>query len=110
MQEFAWIAIVAGAAIPAAIAWRRSRRGPALPPAPVAPAPKGSQPVHVTRNARELMRERGVSQQDLELVIKRPDRSTACPDQGSVRLERKIGGGVVKVWVTLPGPLTARSW
>lgn len=52
-----------------------------------------------TNHVRERMRQRGVTQAEIELVLGSPMRQTACVADHSVRFERQISGRVLKVWV-----------
>ena len=58
--------------------------------------------VHLTTHARERMNQRGVSEAELNYVLRAPGRVTADAANGSVRLEREVPGGSVKVWVVAP--------
>lgn len=92
-------AIIAGAlllflAAVAYFTWRRSRSQDL--PAPLS--------VRYTNHARERMRERLVSEAEIETVLAGPARSVEDPANRSVRLERDFGDRTLKVWVASPWP------
>jgi len=50
------------------------------------------------------MRERDVDEAAILAVIASPATSTFDPNKDSFRLERKVGGLLLKVWVRAPWP------
>lgn len=93
-------------AVLALVALRLLRR-PTRPTAPTRPAvprlPAGAE-VRWTTHARERMSQRGVSIDNVRAVVTRPERAVADAAEGSVRLERDLGGRTLKVWVVAPWP------
>lgn len=96
-------------AVLALVALRLQRRPtrPTRPTAPTRPSvprlPAGTE-VRWTTHARERMSQRGVSSDNVRAVVTRPERAVADAAEGSVRLERDLGGRTLKVWVVAPWP------
>ncbi len=55
-------------------------------------------------HALERLEERGITQAEVELVLEAPESYHDDPNQKSVRLERKLAKGLLKVWVVAPWP------
>lgn len=52
----------------------------------------------------DRMRERHISREQLQLVIDGPETTVYDEKMVSMRLERKIGSRILKVWVRAPWP------
>lgn len=58
----------------------------------------------ITVHARQRMAQRAVTEAQIDQVLLNPDTAENDPDQGSVRLERRLPQGTLKVWVVAPWP------
>lgn len=74
-----------------------------------APQPRMTVPPVYTNHAKERMMQRQVRQHQIEEVIAKPDRQIRDRENGSVRLERQLGGRTLKVWVVAEPWQTAKA-
>lgn len=57
-----------------------------------------------TRHVEQRMRQRGIARADVERVLAAPSRTTRDRRERSVRLDARVGGRPLKVWVAEPWP------
>ncbi|GMA29224.1 DUF4258 domain-containing protein [Arenivirga flava] len=57
-----------------------------------------------TRHIEQRMRQRRIARADVERVVANPARVTRDRDERSVRLDGRVGGRPLKVWVAEPWP------
>lgn len=57
-----------------------------------------------SHHARHRMAQRKISEDEVDQVLLAPDRAEPDPDEQSVRLEKQLPNGVLKVWVVAPWP------
>ena len=96
-----WLAIGFVALAGLVLLWTRRRR-PRTPP---------GLPAHLTRiyttHAKDRMQQRGISREDVEEVLARPERVTHDEVENSMRFEKDVRSMVVRVWVAAdPWPPT----
>ena len=59
---------------------------------------------HYTGHMLRRMAERSITREQVEEVLSSPERCVDDPNEGSVRLERRLPQGTLKVWVVAPWP------
>lgn len=52
----------------------------------------------------DRMAERGVTHEHLEAALAAPESAQPDPSQKSVRLEARVGGRLLRVWIAAPWP------